>query len=54
MVWLLRISLILDEMLEEFHVCWMDSVRKGIAKSIFDFEKVYKKFKEEWCRKIRT
>jgi hypothetical protein len=34
-----------DQLLEEFHGHWMDLAMRGVVKSVFDFERVYRDFK---------
>jgi len=34
-----------DRLIEEFHVHWMELVKTGIVKNVFDFERVYGEFK---------
>jgi hypothetical protein len=38
--------LTVDRLIEEFHAHWMELVKTGIVKNVFDFERVYGEFKK--------
>jgi len=38
-------TLMIDQLVEEFHIYWVDLVRQGDVKSVLDFERVYNEFK---------
>jgi hypothetical protein len=37
--------LTVDQLIEEFHEFWIDLVKDGMVKSVFDFERVFGEFK---------
>lgn len=46
-IWFVERSsvLMIDQLVEEFHIYWIDLVGRGDVKNVFDFERVYNEFK---------
>ena len=40
-------GLMKDQLVEEFHEYWIDLVKEGSVKNIFDFERVFSEFKRD-------